>query len=217
LYKAKGKYNSKIEVIQVPVGTMANFTYILADRDTAKACVIDPSWDLEKLFEILKRNNWNLEYIINTHTHFDHILGNEQVASVTGAKIIQHENSNQPSDKFVKDEEIVYMGNIPLKILYTPGHSNDSICIVIEDKFIFTGDTIFVGNCGRVDLPGGDAKKLYNSIFNVISKLDESLIVYPGHNYGSYPTSTIKEEKKTSPIFSPRTEEDFVKFMYGDD
>jgi glyoxylase-like metal-dependent hydrolase (beta-lactamase superfamily II) len=88
---------------------------------------------------------------------------------------------------------------------------------VIEDKFIFTGDTIFVGNCGRVDLPGGDAKKLYNSIFNVISKLDESLIVYPGHNYGSYPTSTIKEEKKTSPIFSPRTEEDFVKFMYGDD
>lgn len=160
MYKTKGKDDSKIEVIQIPVGTMANFTYILADRDTAKACIIDPSWDLEKLFEILKRNNWNLEYIINTHTHFDHILGNEQVVAVTGAKIIQHENSNQPSDKSVKDEEIVYMGNIPLKILYTPGHSNDSICIVIEDKFIFTGDTIFVGNCGRVDLPGGDAKKL---------------------------------------------------------
>lgn len=215
--KTKHKGNSKIEVIQIPVGRMANFTYVLANRETHKACIIDPSWDLEKSLEILKKNVWDLEYIINTHTHFDHILGNEQLVAVTGAKIIQHENSNQPGNKFVKDGEIIYLGNIPLKILYTPGHSNDSICILVEDKFIFTGDTIFVGNCGRVDLPGGDAKKLYNSLFSIVSKLDESLIIYPGHNYGPSATSTIREEKETSPILVPRTEDEFVKFMSGDD
>ena len=95
--------------MQIPVGTMANFTYVIADRETRKACIIDPSWDLEKLLEILKKNGWDLECIINTHTHFDHILGNEQLAAVTGAKIIQHENSNQPGDKFVKDGDIVYL------------------------------------------------------------------------------------------------------------
>lgn len=217
LSETKYRDDSKIRIIQIPVGTMANFTYIIADLETRKACIIDPSWNLEKLLEILKKNGWDLEHIINTHTHFDHILGNEQLAAVTGAKIIQHEYSNQPSDKFVKDGDIVYLGNIPLKILYTPGHSNDSICVLVEDKFIFTGDTIFVGNCGRVDLPGGDSRKLYNSLFNVISKLDDSLIVYPGHDYGKSPTSTIKEQKETSPILVPRTEADFVKFMSGDD
>ena len=209
--------NSEIQVLQIPVGNMANFTYLIADPEAGKACIIDPSWDLEKSLEILRKNKLDLEIILNTHTHFDHMLGNEQLAAVTGAKIIHHENSNQYKDKIVRDGDILYLGKIPLKILYTPGHSDDSICVLVGDRFVFTGDTIFVGNCGRVDLPGGNSKKLYNSLFNVISKLDGSLIVYPGHDYGPSPTSSIKEQKETSPILIPRTEAEFVKFMSGDD
>lgn len=209
--------DSKLQILQIPVGSMANFTYILTDRETGKACIIDPSWELEKILELLKKNKLSLEFIINTHTHFDHVLGNEQLAAKTRAKIIQHENSNLHKDKNVRDGDIIFLGNISLKILHTPGHSDDSICVLVDDRFIFTGDTIFVGNCGRVDLPGGDSRKLYHSLFNIISNLEGSLIIYPGHDYGHSPTSTIKEQKETSQILVPRTEDEFVSFMSGDE
>jgi hydroxyacylglutathione hydrolase len=99
--------------------------------------------------------------------------------------------------------------------LYTPGHSKDSICLLIEDKFIFTGDTLFVGNCGRVDLPGSDAKEMYDSLFNRLAKLDENLILYPGHNYGLTSISTIGHEKKTNAVLQPKSKQEFLELMTG--
>jgi hydroxyacylglutathione hydrolase len=206
-----------MKILQIPVGQMANFTYIIADEETDEAAVIDPSWDLDDVFKALKKNGWKAKYVINTHSHFDHVLGNEQVAAVTGAKIVQHENSKLTKDISVSDGDTIEVGSIKLRVLHTPGHSKDSICIVLGDELVFTGDTLFVGNCGRTDLPGSDPAEMYDSLFDRVGKLDEKLVVYPGHNYGSTPTSTIGKEKKTNYVLQPRSKQDFLSFMAAGD
>lgn len=205
----------KPAVLQIKVGQMANFTYIVADEENGEAAIIDPSWDLDKIFQTLKKNNWRAKYIINTHTHFDHVIGNEQVAELTAAKIVQHKNSQLEKDIAVSDGDTIEIGHIRLRVLYTPGHSKDSICLILDDQFILTGDTLFVGNCGRVDLPGSDAKEMYDSLFNRLAKLDENLVVYPGHNYGPTPMSTIGHEKKTNYVLQPRSKQEFFQLMTG--
>jgi glyoxylase-like metal-dependent hydrolase (beta-lactamase superfamily II) len=205
----------KPAVLQIEVGQMANFTYIVADEENGEAAVIDPSWDLDKLIQTLKKNNWRAKYIINTHTHFDHVFGNDQMAELTGAKIVQHKNSKLEKDIAVSDGDTIEIGSIRLRILFTPGHSKDSICLLYDNQFIFTGDTLFVGNCGRVDLPGSDAKEMYDSLFNRLAKLDENLILYPGHNYGPTSVSTIGHEKKINSVLQSRSKQEFLELMTG--
>ncbi|MEO9363732.1 MAG: MBL fold metallo-hydrolase [Nitrososphaera sp.] len=207
-----------MKVLQIPVGQMANFTYIIADdEETDEAAVIDPSWDLDKVFDALKKNGWTAKYVINTHSHFDHVLGNEQVAKVTGAKIVQHKASALERDIEVQDGDTIKVGGMSLRVVHTPGHSKDSICLVLDGKLVFTGDTLFVGNCGRTDLPGSDPAEMYDSLFGKVAKLDESLLMYPGHDYGQKPTSTIGHEKKFNYVLSPRTKQEFLEFMgHGD-
>jgi hydroxyacylglutathione hydrolase len=196
---------------------MANFSYIIADESKGDAAIIDPSWNLEKIFEALKKNKWRARYVINTHSHFDHVLGNEHVAEITGAQIVQHENSQLLKQISVSEGDVIKLGDIPIRILHTPGHSPDSICLIIDGHLVFTGDTLFTGNCGRVDLPGSNPKDMYTSLFEKVAKLDESLVVYPGHDYGSHPTSTIGQEKKTNYVLRPRSMEEFLAFMAADD
>jgi len=207
----------KPAILQIPVGQMANFTYIIADEDSGDAAIIDPSWDLDDVFHALKKNGLKAKYVINTHTHFDHVLGNEQVAEVTGAKIIQHENSKLQKDIAVKEGDTIEVGSIKLKVMYTPGHSKDSMCLILDGQLIFTGDTLFVGNCGRTDLPGSDPAEMYHSLFDRLARLDEKLVVYPGHNYGPTPTSTIENEKKTNYVLQPRSKQEFLQFMSAGD
>jgi hydroxyacylglutathione hydrolase len=206
-----------VKVLQIPVGQMANFTYIMADESKSEAAIIDPSWNLEKIFEALKKNKWTARYVINTHSHFDHVLGNEQVAEITGAQIVQHENSQLVKQISVSEGDVVKLGDIPIRILHTPGHSPDSICLMVDGYLVFTGDTLFVGNCGRVDLPGSNPKEMYTSLFEKVAKLDESLTVYPGHDYGSRPTSTIGQEKRTNYVLRQRSMQEFLEFMAADD
>ena len=207
----------KPTILQIPVGQMANFTYIIADEDSGEAAIIDPSWDLDEIFHALKKSGWRAKYIINTHTHFDHVLGNDQVAGVLGAKIVQHEYSQLEKHVAVSDGDVIEIGSIRLRVLHTPGHSKDSICLIFENQLIFTGDTLFVGNCGRTDLPGSDPAEMYHSLFDQLAKLDEGLVVYPGHNYGSSPTSTIGHEKKTNYVLQPRSKQEFLEFMSAGD
>lgn len=207
----------KPTILQIPVGQMANFTYIIADDESREAAVIDPAWDLDLIFHSIKKNGWRAKYVINTHTHFDHVLGNDQVAAVTGAKIVQHKNSQLAKQVAVSDGDVIEIGSIRLRVLHTPGHSKDSICLILDDHLIFTGDTLFVGNCGRTDLPGSDPAEMYHSLFDRLAKLDEKLVVYPGHNYGSTPTSTIGNEKKTNYVLQPRSKQTFLEFMTSGD
>ena len=206
-------HSMKPAVLQIEVGQMANFTYIVSDEENCEAAVIDPSWNLDKIFQALENKNWRAKYIINTHTHFDHVIGNEQVSEITGAKIVQHKNSQLDKDIAVSDGYMIEIGQIKLRVLHTPGHSKDSVCLLYDDQFILTGDTLFVGNCGRVDLPGSDAIEMYHSLFDRLAKLDEKLIVYPGHNYGPTSISTIGHEKKTNYVFKPRSKQEFLELM----
>ena len=204
-----------MKVYQLQVGNMQNFTYVLEDEETKESVIIDPSWDLELVLEIIERNDLKVKYIINTHHHFDHTIGNDAMVQHTKSKILQHTSSTLKNDIRISDGEKIIFGKSELTVIHTPGHSKDSICLVGDGK-IFSGDTLFVGNCGRIDLPGGSAKELYHSLFDMLYKLDDNLMLYPGHNYGSSPNSTIGKEKKTNFVLQPRTELEFLDFMGSD-
>lgn len=201
-----------MKVHQIQVGNMQNFTYVVEDEDTDEGIVIDPSWDLDQIEQIITRNNLKIKYIVNTHHHFDHTLGNEGMVKLTSAKIIQHEKSELKHDITIKDGDVIEFGKSKLTVLHTPGHSKDSMCLIGDGK-IFSGDTLFVGNCGRIDLPGGSAKELYHSLFDVLYSLNDDLILYPGHNYGHSLTSTIGKEKITNLVMQKRTEQEFLDMM----
>ena len=199
-------------VHQIQVGSMQNFCYVVVDEETNECIIIDPSWDLEKIEEVITRNDLKVKYIVNTHHHFDHTIGNKAMADSTGAKIIQHEESTLEHNITIKDGDKIQFGNSTLEVVHTPGHSKDSICLIGDGK-IFSGDTLFVGNCGRVDLPGGSAKELYHSLFDKLYNMDENLELYSGHNYGSSPVSTIGKEKKMNFVMQKRTEQEFIEMM----
>lgn len=173
-----------VKIEQFLVGEMDNFTYLIIDEKNKKSIIVDPSWNLDNIFDYLEKNKLVITLIINTHSHFDHVLGNDQVVKMTGAKIIQHKASQLKKDIEVDDGESIKFGDVQIKVIHTPGHCADSICLIIDDKIILTGDTLFVGSCGRIDLPGSDPEEMYYTIYNKLANLDENLIVYPGHHYG---------------------------------
>ena len=191
---------------------MQNFAYLIGDEKTRLAAVVDPAWDTDRIIEIARRNNLRIIYAINTHQHTDHTSGNDELAKATGAKIVAHESSRKRKDVSVKDGETLQVGSLELKFIHTPGHSLDSMSVLVGDK-LMTGDTLFVGECGRTDLPGGSSEQLYDSLLNRLMKLPDEVEVYPGHDYGSRPNSTIGYEKTHNYVLKPRTVDEFVQFM----
>src|SRR5574338_25527 len=201
-----------MKVHQLEVGNMQNFTYIIEDEDTSEAIIVDPSWDLDEIMRAVQKNNLKIKYIVNTHHHFDHTIGNETIKNETGAPILQYETSTLKHDVEVSDGDKITFGNSTLTVIHTPGHSKDSMCLVGDGK-LFSGDTLFVGACGRVDLPGGDVREMYHSLMDILRKMDDSLVMYPGHNYGSTPTSTLGTQKKMNFVMQSRTEAEFLEMM----
>ena len=126
--------------------------------------------------------------------------------------MVQHELSGLERDLSVAGGDRIEFGGESLEVLHTPGHSRDSICLLGGGN-LFSGDTLFVGSCGRVDLPGGSAGELYDSLFNALYGLDDGLTVFPGHDYGPSPTSTLGAEKRTNPVLQRRGREEFVRMM----
>ena len=190
-----------------------NFTYMIADEKTKEAAIVDSSYNAEEIIKILKTQNLRLKYVINTHGHSDHTAGNTELKSIFGAKIVVHKLSKVNCDVWVEDGDVIKIGSISLKIIYTPGHTVDSICILVDNQKLLTGDTLFVGECGRTDMPGGNSKSMYDSLFNKILKIEDSIEVYPGHDYGSTPTSTIGRERTSNYTLQPRPLKDFIEFM----
>jgi hydroxyacylglutathione hydrolase len=190
-----------------------NFSYVIADERSREAVVVDPSYNAGEISSVIKAGNLRLKYVIDTHGHSDHTAGNEELRSTFKALIVAHKISRVDMDAAVDDGDILRIGTLQIKIIHTPGHSADSICLLVDSQKLLTGDTLFVGECGRTDLPGGNSKSMYNSLFNKIAKLDDSIEVYPGHDYGSKSFSTIGEEKRENYTLKPRSLAEFIEFM----
>ena len=189
-----------------------NFSYIIADVASKEAAVVDPGFNTDAVILILKEENFNLKYIINTHGHADHTAGNEELKSAFHSKIVAHKLAHVSQDISVVDGDRIRLGTVTIEIIHTPGHTPDGICLLTDGKLL-TGDTLFVGECGRTDLPGGSATDMYVSLLQRIAKLDDSIEVFPGHDYGPFPNSTIGREKQTNYTLQERTLQQFVQFM----
>jgi glyoxylase-like metal-dependent hydrolase (beta-lactamase superfamily II) len=190
-----------------------NFSYIIADDKMHEAAVVDPSYNSGEIVRILKAEVSGLKYIVNTHGHSDHTAGNQELFNEFAAKTVAHRLSRIKSDIVVDDGDILLVGTTSIEIIHTPGHSPDGICLLIENRKLLTGDTLFVGECGRTDMPGGNARSLYESLFNKLLKLGDDVEVYPGHDYGPKPYSTIGEERRSNYVLRPRSAEEFIEFM----
>jgi hydroxyacylglutathione hydrolase len=189
---------------QIAVGPMQNFSYLIGDETSKEAAIVDPGWDTEKLLSEAKKFSLNVRYILITHSHYDHVQKVKDLFDATDAEVyIQKDDSEEVKNlgvdkiRIVDEGDAINIGKIEVKVLHTPGHSPGSVCYLLDNKLI-TGDTLFVGNIGRTDLPGGDPKVMSETLRR-LKKLDEGIEVYPGHDYGATKSSTIRHEKKTNP------------------
>jgi hydroxyacylglutathione hydrolase len=191
---------------------MANFSYLVIDETTRRCVLIDPTGDTRPMIEMIRRERLDLAYVLNTHGHPDHTSGNRAVVAATGAKVAAHPGCHVPKDLGLEHGAALEVGALGIEVIHTPGHTPDGVCLLCGGK-LFTGDTLFVGECGRTDISGGDASALYDSLFGKLLGLPDETEVYPGHDYGPRPSSTIGEERRTNYTLAPRTREEFVRFM----
>jgi len=187
----------KIRVVRGRRGQ--NLSYILSDG-SGKGVVIDPSFSAGDIRDIIVDEEIELKYIINTHGHHDHTEGNGWLAGETGAKVAIHGSDAQMlrkhPDLLLSDGDLLRVGEMELKVMHTPGHTPGGICLLLGND-LFTGDTLFTGNCGRTDLPGGSDEDLFNSLQR-LKELGENVRVHPGHFYWGE-ESTIGTECRENP------------------
>ena len=182
-------------VRQLRVGSMDVFTYILGCEATREALVIDPGGEVDRIIEEARREGLQIKYILNTHGHWDHTAGNDRLKLLTGASTVRHKQEPGPDiDILLVDEKPFQLGEIVFTVFHTPGHTPGGVCLYAEGQ-LFTGDTLFVGDSGRTDLPGGHRPTLGSSIRRLMELPDET-IVWPGHDYGPTTNSTIGWEKR---------------------
>jgi glyoxylase-like metal-dependent hydrolase (beta-lactamase superfamily II) len=188
------------QILSVPT---RNFAYLFADRPGGSGIVVDPGPEAAPaaLLEAVRRARVRVEAIVLTHHHADHVVGATRVAADTRAAVRAHPETVRllagrvAVDRHLADDEILRWGEGgSARVLATPGHAPGSVCLVVNDAWLVTGDTLFIGDCGRTDLPGGDAQTLYESLQR-LKTLPDHLEVCPGHDYGPVPRRTLGEEK----------------------
>lgn len=208
-----------MDVKQIYSSRMANFAYLFGDPESKTAGVIDPSFDPEKILDEAEKNGYRITHVINTHGHSDHVSGNAAILEATKADLLIHEaDANQVTKllnralsrvmggkgspratRRLKDNDVIHIGETALTVIHTPGHTPGSICLYAPGH-LFTGDTLFVGAVGRTDLPGGSMRQLLASIREKLYVLPDDTRVWPGHDYGNRPDSTIAYEKANNPF-----------------
>ncbi|MGH7932508.1 MAG: MBL fold metallo-hydrolase [Candidatus Binataceae bacterium] len=204
----------KLYLRQTQIGPMANFVYFIGDPATRKLAVVDPAWEVGAILDFVAREGYEIDKLLVTHYHPDHLGGSMMGQSVQGVaqmlervKVKVYLNKNEAdgakrvaglSDSdIVKVEagDVFKIGEMPVKFIHTPGHTPGSQCFLVDGNLI-SGDTLFVGSCGRVDLPGSDPKAMYYSLNHTLKRLDDSTVVYPGHAYSPESSTTIGHEKR---------------------
>jgi len=192
---------------QIAVGGDRNFAYLIGDETTRKAAVIDPAFSPALVLERAAANKLNVVYLINTHGHFDHADGNETVLAQSGAELLTGGPGGAP------DGHAISLGRVTLRLIHTPGHTPDSTCVLAlepgQPGKLITGDTLFVGKVGGTGF-GEDARAEYDSLNQKLLTLPENTEVWPGHDVGVAPQSTIGHERRTNPFLLRKSLEDFV-------
>jgi glyoxylase-like metal-dependent hydrolase (beta-lactamase superfamily II) len=208
-----------LDVKQIFLPRMANFAYIVGDEATGTAAVIDPSFGPERILAEAASAGYTITHVINTHGHADHVSGNAGLIEKSHAPLLIHEADAEQVNRFLSralsrllggkgspaatrllsDKDTVEIGESQLSVIHTPGHTPGSICLYAPGH-LFTGDTLFVGAVGRTDLPGGSMQQLLSSIRERLYTLPPETRLWPGHDYGEAPFSTIGREKANNPF-----------------
>ncbi len=189
-------------------------SYLLGCADTRQAALIDPEVSqVDRYLALAAQDGLTIRFLIDSHTHADHFSGTQVLAKRLHATRVMHRAAPAPGlDMRVDDGESILLGKLRLRVLHTPGHTADSMCLQVADR-VFTGDTLLIGGTGRTDLPSGDPAQLHASLFGKLLKQDPALLVYPAHDYKGRSHSTLADEIATNPRLQVRALEDFVAMM----
>ena len=192
----------------------STYTYLIASSKGREALIIDPVLDnIEQYIKLLNKLDLKLVKVIDTHIHADHITAASKLKNKTNCTTIMGEHT--PSDAVeikVKDNEIIYVDKLEIKVIYTPGHTKDSYSFLMND-YLFSGDTLLINGTGRTDFQGGNSEDSYNSIFNRLLKLPEETLLYPAHDYNGQTVSSIGKEKKFNPRLQVDSVSEYVDIM----
>lgn len=191
------------------------YTYLIADLITKEAILVDPVVEqVERDLKLLEELGLTLRYCIETHVHADHITGTGKLKELTNCMGIVPENAQVScADGYLKHKEVLQLGEITIKTIATPGHTDSHNAYLVNDTHLLTGDALFIRGCGRTDFQSGDAGTLYDVVTKRLFTLPEDTLVYPGHDYRGHTVSTIGEEKQYNPRFLGRDRHDFIAFM----
>jgi hydroxyacylglutathione hydrolase len=217
---------------QLELGPMQNFVYLVGDPVARQCVVVDPAWEIDSIVETAAADDMTLIGALVTHTHQDHVGGSleswgmpgripgvEELLGQVGVKVYVHKAEREflpglGSDLVrVDNHDTLEVGRLRLTFLHTPGHTPGSQCFLVDGRLI-SGDTLFIGSCGRTDLPGSDPSEMYYSLTQRLGGLPEETILFPGHNYGGA-SSTIGAEKRENPFMRFAALGDFLRVMGG--
>jgi len=210
----------KLFIQQYEIGPLNNFLYLLGDPQTREMAIVDPAWDVDFLCQEAKRLDYKITKVFLTHAHPDHVNGLDKLLSMhqVPVHISKHElPALRPRVQGLVDvtqKDKLSVGKISFDILHTPGHTPGCQCFLSAGQLI-SGDTLFIDGCGRCDLPGSDPKAMYNSLYNILMKLPDETVVYPGHHYGPTPTDTMGRQKQTNPYLQCNNLKEFLVERMG--
>jgi glyoxylase-like metal-dependent hydrolase (beta-lactamase superfamily II) len=188
--------------------------YLVADPETRQAALVDPELEMvEPMLNSVFEHGLKVVYVVDTHTHADHLSGARELKSKTVAKLVMHREAPASCvDIRVEDGDRLHLGELSMKFLHTPGHAKDLVSVLLPDR-ILSADALLIGSCGRTDLPNGNAVREYHTLYFTYRSLPDDLEVWPGHDYNGREHSVLGEEKETNPKMNFEGEEEFVRFM----
>ena len=204
---------------QLQMGPMENFIYLIGDSKTKECVMVDPAWDVAQVLSVAEKDEMTIVGGLATHHHYDHTNGIQDLLTKVGCPVYVNKN-DAPYLKGLQSEitrvdsgHRLRVGGIEITFIHTPGHTPGSQCFLVNHRLV-SGDTLFINACGRCDLPGGDAKQMYASL-QQLAKLEDNVILLPGHNYADEPTSTIGQEKRLNPYYQTHSLQDFLVSRMG--
>jgi glyoxylase-like metal-dependent hydrolase (beta-lactamase superfamily II) len=221
---------------QIPVGEMANLAYLIGSRSTREALLVDPAWSVDALLDQAEQDGMRVTGALVTHYHQDHVGGEIFGMNIEGltrllarAPMPIHANEHEAaglvrvtgiSASDVKPHragDTLELGSVRVRLLHTPGHTPGSQCFLVEEAGhpgrLVSGDTLFLGSCGRVDLPGSDVEAMYHSLNGTLKALPDETLLYPGHLYSPDPVDTLGHQKRSNPYLRVTSLEQFLMFM----